>query len=105
MDKLVGDPFNPKPKTSTSGGDRDVPLDIKLGRVVTFNPNVNVDETPEGRVQEAAPPKRWYVTETLVKEHGRTMGCSRCTDATGIHNAECRRRIEGILLRKEPYET
>ena len=82
-----------------------MPLDIQLGRAVAFNPNVNVDETPERQVQEAAPPKRWYMTEALVKEHGRTTGCSRCTDGTGIHNADCRRRTEGILLQQSRMET
>ena len=27
-----------------------------------------------------------YVTEALVNEHGRTMGCPRCTSGIGIHN-------------------
>ena len=29
---------------------------------------------------------------------GRTMGCPRCSSGIGIHNAECRGRIEEILL-------
>ena len=54
------------------------------------------DRAPE----PAATHKRWYVTEALVKEHGRTMGCPRCSSGIGIHNAECRARIEGILLQQ-----
>ena len=34
------------------------------------------------------------MTEAVVNEHGRTMGCPRCSSAIGIHNAECRGRIE-----------
>ena len=44
--------------------------------------------------------KCWYVTEALVNEHGRTMGCPRCTSGIGTHNAECRGRIEGTLLQQ-----
>ena len=63
--------------------------------------NVNVDEAPGDRAPEpAATQKRWYVTEALVKELGRTMGCPRCSSGIGIHNAECRARIEGILLQQ-----
>ena len=51
-------------------------------------------------MQDAARQKRWCVTEALVKEHGRPVGCPRCSVGVGIHNAECRRRIEGILLRQ-----
>ena len=40
------------------------------------------------------------MTEALVNEHGRTMGCPRCSSGIGIHNAECRARIEGILLQQ-----
>ena len=50
--------------------------------------------------EPAATQKRWYVTEALVNEHGRTMGCPRCSSGNGIHNAECRARIEGILLQQ-----
>ena len=53
-----------------------------------------------GRRNPAATHKRWYVTESLVKEHGRTMGCPRCSSGIGIHNAECRARMEGILLQQ-----
>ena len=38
--------------------------------------------------------------EALVNEHGRTMGFPRCSSGIGIHNAECRGRIEGILLQQ-----
>ena len=50
--------------------------------------------------EPVATQKRWYVTEDLVNEHGRTMGCPRCSSGIGIHNAECRGRIEGILLQQ-----
>ena len=56
-------------------------------------------QTPEQTVQDAAR-HRWSVTEASVKEHGRTMGCPRCSIGAGIHNAVCRRRIEGILLQQ-----
>ena len=69
------------------------------------SPNVNVDEAPGDRAPEpAAVQKRWYVTEALVNEHGRTVGCPCCSSGIGIHNAECRARIGGILLQIEPYE-
>ena len=55
---------------------------------------------PETGREPAATQKRWFVTEALVNEHGRTMGCPRCSSGIGIHNAECRARIEGILLQQ-----
>ena len=59
------------------------------------------DEGPPSEVREpVATQKRWYVTEALVKEHGRTMGCPRCSSGIGVHNAECRGQIEGILLQQ-----
>ena len=99
VDKLVGDPFNPKGVTTRAAGQSSVPLDVQTKRAVSFNPNIGVDEVPGEEEQQAeTPQKRWYVTEALIREHGRTMGCPRCTDGTSVHNAECRRRIEGILL-------
>ena len=56
--------------------------------------------TNEGGGESSTTQKRWYVTEALVNEHGRTMGCPRCSSGIGIHNAECRARIEGILLQQ-----
>ena len=54
------------------------------------------DKVPGPAVAEM----RWYVTEALVDEHGRTLGCPRCSGGIGIHNAECRGWIDGILLRQ-----
>ena len=80
-------------------GPGEVPVDLQWG--TRASPNVNVDEAPGDRAPEpAATQKRWYVTEALVNEHGRTMGCPRCSSGIGIHNAECRARIEGILLQQ-----
>ena len=99
VDKLSGDPFNPKPKTSMAVGPGELP--VALQWCTRTSPNVNVDEAPGDRAPEpAATQRRWYVTEALVKEHGRTMGCPRCSSGIGIHNAECRARIEGILLQQ-----
>ena len=99
VDKLSGDPFNPKPKTSMAVGPGELPVDLQWG--TRASPNVYVDEAPGDRAPEpAATQKRWYVTEALVNEHGRTMGCPRCWSGIGIHNAECRARIEGILLQQ-----
>ena len=99
VDKLSGDPFNPKPKTSMAVGPGELPVDLQWS--TRASPKVNVDEAPGDRAQEpAATQKRWYVTEALVNEHGRTMGCPRCSSGIGIHNAECRAMIEGILLQQ-----
>ena len=99
VDKLSGDPFNPKPKNSMAAGPGELPVDLQWG--TRASPNVNVDEAPGDRAPEpAATQKRWYVTEALVNEHGRTMGCPRCSSGIGIYNAECRARIEGILLQQ-----
>ena len=99
IDKLSGDPFNPKPKTSMAVGPGELPFDLQWS--TRASPNVNVDEAPADRAPEpSATQKRWYVTEALVNEHGRTMGCPRCSSGIGIHNAECRARIEGILLQQ-----
>ena len=35
VDKLVGEPSNPKPKSSTAGGGAEPPLDIKMGQTTT----------------------------------------------------------------------
>ena len=99
VDKLSGDPFNPKPKTSMAVGPGELPVDLQWSARAT--PNVNVVEAPGDRApKSAASQKRWYVTEALVNEHGRTMGCPRCSSGIGIHNAECRARIELILLQQ-----
>ena len=50
--------------------------------------------------EPAVTQKRWCVTEALVKEHGRTMGCPSCSSGIGRHMAECRGRIEEILLQQ-----
>ena len=92
--RLTGEPFNPKPKSSTVADSCKLPVDLQWSERVS--PNVNVDEAPKDQVTQ----KRWYVTEALVNEHGRTMGCPRCSSGIGMHNAECRGRIEGILLQQ-----
>ena len=75
-------------------GPGELPVDLHWGTRA-------VDEAPGDRAPEpAATQKRWYVTEALVNEHGRTMGCPRCSGGICIHNAECRARIEGILLQQ-----
>ena len=102
VDKLSGDPFNPKPKTSMAVGPGELPVDLQWG--TRASPNVNVDEAPRDRAPEpAATQMRWYVTEALVKERGHTMGCPHGSSGIGIHNAECRARIERFLL-QQPYE-
>ena len=42
VDKLSGDPFNPKPKTSMAVGPGELPVDLQWG--ARASPNVNVDE-------------------------------------------------------------
>ena len=80
-------------------GPGELPVDLQWR--TRASPNVNVDEAlGDGAPEEAATQKRWYVTEALVNEHGRTMGCPRCSSGIGMHNAECRARIEGILLQQ-----
>ena len=97
VDKLVGEPFNPKPKISiAAGGATFGPPDV---HATTIDQNVNHEEAPEE--QDAASQKYWYVTEGLLGEHGRTMGCPRCSGGLGTHNAERRRRLEGILLQRQ----
>ena len=80
VDKLAGDPFNPKPKTS-----------MAVGRG-----ELTCNGACETRYEVTE--KRWYVTEGSGQGHGRTMGCPRCSSGIGMHNAECRGRIDGILL-------
>ena len=76
-----------------------LPVDLQWSE--RASPKVNTDESPKDKVPgPAVAQKRWYVTEALVDEHGRTMGCPRCSSGIGIHNAECRRWIDGILLRQ-----
>ena len=74
MDRLTGDSFNPMPKSSTVVDSGKLPVDLQWSERVS--PNGNVDEAPKDEVPEpAVTQKRWYVTEALVNEHGRTMGC------------------------------
>ena len=88
VDRLTCEPFNPKPKSATVVDSDKLRVDLQWSEL--HSPNVNVDVTQ----------KRWYVTETLVNEHGRTMGCPRCSSGIGIHNAECRGLVDGILLQQ-----
>ena len=58
--------------------------------------NVNVDEAPGDRGARTS----GHTKALLVNEHGRTMGSPRCSSGIGIHNAECRARIEVVLLQQ-----
>ena len=102
VDRLTGEPFNPKPHSATVMDGGKLPVDLQWSE--RYSPNVNIDEAPKDEVPEvpgpAATQKRWYVTEALVNEYGRTMGCPRCSSGIDIHNARCRGRIEEILLRQ-----
>ena len=71
VDKLTGDPFNPKRKSSTAMGCGDLPVDLQWGRCTQ---------------------KRWYVTEALVREHGRTLGCRVARAESAYTKVECRGR-------------
>ena len=74
-------------------------MDLQWG--ARASPKANIDEAPGDEVPEPlATHKRWYVTEPLANEHGRTMGCPRCSSGIGTHKAECRGRIEGIVLQQ-----
>ena len=93
------DPFNPKSKSATVVDSGKLPVDLQWSERVS--PNVNVDEAPKEEVPEpVATQKRLNVSEALVNEHGRTIDCPRCSSGIGIHNAECRGRVEGILLQQ-----
>ena len=95
----MGDPFNPKPKSAIVIGRSNLPFDLQWS--ARASPNVNIDEAPGDEVPEpVTTQRRWHVTEALVNEHGRTLGCPRCSSGIGIHNAACRGRIEGILLKQ-----
>ena len=50
--------------------------------------------------EPAVAQKGWHVNETLDEEYGRTMGCPRCSNRVGVHNAGCRGWIEGTMLRQ-----
>ena len=41
--------------------------------------------------------RRMYITEQMLKEHGRTDGCPRCENYGATHSEECRRRIEAKM--------
>ena len=72
-----------KPKTSMAVGPGELPVDLQWQ--TRTSPNVNVDEAPGDRTPEPAA-ARWV--------------CPRCSSEIGFHNAECRARIEGILLQQ-----
>jgi len=42
--------------------------------------------------------RRMYITEQMLKEHGRTDGCPRCENYGATHSEECRRRIEAKMI-------
>ena len=50
VDKLTGDPFNPKPKSGTAIGSSGLPVDLQWG--VRARSNVNIDEAPGDEVPE-----------------------------------------------------
>ena len=90
VDKLTVEPFNPKPKSGTVFDSGDLPVDLRWSE--RASPNVNINESPKDKVPgQAVAQKHWYATEAVVGEHGRTMGCPRCSSGIGIHNAGCRR--------------
>ena len=41
--------------------------------------------------------RRMYITEQMLKEHGRTDGCPRCENYGATHSEECRRRLESKM--------
>ena len=52
VDKLSGDPFNPKPKTSMAVGPGKLPTDLQWG--TRASPNVDIGEAPGDEVPEPA---------------------------------------------------
>ena len=94
-DKLTGDLFNNKPKSGTAMGSGNLPVDLQWS--TRARPNVNIDEAPgtSGRTKALV-----RDAKALVREHGRTRDCPRCSSGIGTHNAECRGRSEGILLQQ-----
>ena len=65
VDKLTGDLFNPKPKSSTAMGSGDFPVDVQW--CTRASPNINLDEAPGDEVPEpVATQKRW--SKSTVKQ-------------------------------------
>ena len=99
VDKLTIEPSNHKPKSATVVNSDKQPVDLQRSERVSLK--VNTDEAPKDKLPEpAVAQKRWHVTEALIEEHGRAMGCPRCSNRVGVHNAECRGWIEGTMLRQ-----
>ena len=99
VDKLKIDPSNLKPKSATGVDSGKQPVDLRWSERVSLK--ANIDEAPKDNVPEpAVAQKRWRVNETLVEEYDRAMGCQRCSNRVGVHNAECRGWIEGTMLRQ-----
>ena len=90
VDKLSGDPFNPKPKTSMAVGPGELPVDLQWG--TRTSPNA------------AATQQRLYVTEALVNEHGPHDGLPALLE----RNRHTQRRVPCKDRRNpaatEPYE-
>ena len=54
VDKLVGDPYNPKPKRTTAAGGAEPPLDLQMIHATMIDQNVNPQEASEEKAQEGA---------------------------------------------------
>ena len=38
------------------------------------------------------------ITESILKKHGSTNGCPKCENFGSLHSAECRHRIEKLMV-------
>ena len=43
--------------------------------------------------------RRFYITQSMINEHGSTDGCPKCGAWGATHSAECIKRFEGILIK------
>ena len=96
VDRLTGEPFNPKPKSGT----RVANYQLTCNGASEDSPNVNVDEAPKDEVPEpAVTQKRWYVTEALVNEHRSNNGLPALLEWNRHYTTlNAVGRIEEILL-------
>ena len=92
VDKLSGDPFNPKPKTSMAVGPGELPVDLQWG--TRASPNINVDEAPGDRAPKpAATQKRWYVTRWVVRVARAESAYTTLSAVQGSKESCCNRAV------------
>ena len=103
-DKLIGDPWEPKPKPKPGA---EPPLDLVLSKQSQVEPVLQVGagvEVPPEVPAPAADHRRWYVTEALVQEHGRTLGCPRCFRCARFTQSHVQRAHRGDHATAKPAQ-